>query len=52
MLFKSISHGQKADLIRQEAYLIKYCKEKNIENILSIKDLGSGINFKKKDWRN
>ena len=42
------SHGQKNDLIRQEEYLLKYCKENNIKNVKSIKDLGSGINFKKK----
>jgi predicted site-specific integrase-resolvase len=42
------SHGQKDDLIRQEKSLMKYCKKNKIENVLSIKDLGSGINFKKK----
>ena len=42
------SHGQKQDLVRQEEYLLKYCKENNIKNVKSIKDLGSGINFKKK----
>jgi len=33
------SHGQKNDLIRQEEYLLKYCKENNIKNVKSIKDL-------------
>ncbi len=41
------SHGQKNDLINQEKYLQDYCKNNNISNIESIKDLGSGINFKK-----
>jgi len=42
------SHGQKQDLVRQEEYLLNYCKNNKIENVKSIKDLGSGINFKKK----
>jgi predicted site-specific integrase-resolvase len=46
------SNGQKKDLARQEQYLINYCKKKKIENIKCIKDLGSGINFKKRGLKN
>jgi predicted site-specific integrase-resolvase len=39
------SAGQKADLERQIAFLTSYTK--NIPNVISISDIGSGINFKK-----
>lgn len=42
------SHGQKKDLEKQEQTLLTYCKKNKINNVKSIKDLGSGINFKKK----
>ncbi len=41
------STRQKNDLINQEKYLQDYCEDNNIGNVESIKDLGSGINFKK-----
>lgn len=42
------SHDQKIDLITQEAKLINYAKNNNYQNIVSITDLGSGLNYKKK----
>ncbi len=41
------SHDQKKDLIRQDEKLRHYCKENNINNVESILDLGSGLNFNK-----
>ncbi len=43
-----LSHDQKKDLIRQDEKLRHYCKENNINNVESILDLGSGLNFNKK----
>ncbi len=40
------SHDQKLDLERQSKALEKYCEKNKIQHTL-IKDLGSGINFKK-----
>ncbi|MBC7473893.1 MAG: recombinase family protein [Candidatus Sericytochromatia bacterium] len=44
------SHDQKKDLVSQEAKLIKYSQNlPNFNNnIISITDLGSGLNYKKK----
>jgi len=42
------SHDQKKDLVRQEQVLLDYANEHNLSNILSITDLGSGMNYKKK----
>jgi putative resolvase len=42
------SHDQKKDLIRQDEKLRHYCKENQFDNIESILDLGSGLNFNKK----
>ena len=47
------SHDQKKDLIAQEAKLINYAQKlpnfnKLNNNIISITDLGSGLNYKKK----
>lgn len=42
------SHDQKEDLARQTEELKKYCEEQKIEDVQSIEDLGSGINYKKK----
>lgn len=41
------SHDQKNDLIRQEEKLAAYCKSKQFQNVTSISDLGSGLNYKK-----
>ena len=41
------SHDQKQDLERQAKYLENYCLENNVDFEL-IKDLGSGLNFKKR----
>jgi putative resolvase len=41
------SYDQKKDLETQASYLSHYCREQQIEHIV-IKDLGSGLNFKKK----
>ena len=41
------SHDQKDDLERQAKYLENYCNEKEIKHEI-IRDLGSGLNFKKK----
>ena len=41
------SHDQKNDLIRQEEKLAAYCKSKKFDNVTSISDLGSGLNYKK-----
>ena len=40
------SHDQKKDLVRQEQVLLDYANEHNLSNILSITDLGSGMNYK------
>jgi len=45
------SHDQKADLARQEEMLSLYCA-KNGWNFEVIKDLGSGMNYKKKGLKN
>ena len=42
------THDQKDDLIRQNLKLINYAEINNFKNIKSIKDLGSGLNYKKK----
>ena len=41
------SHEQKNDLISQENKLLNFSKNNNYLNILSITDLGSGLNYKK-----
>ena len=41
------SHDQKKDLISQEDKLLNYAKSNNYQNIISITDLGSGLNYKK-----
>lgn len=41
------SHDQKDDLIRQNDKLINYAKNSGYNNIVSITDLGSGLNYKK-----
>lgn len=41
------SHDQKKDLVTQGERLLEYCKDKGIEDALLIKDLGSGLNYKK-----
>lgn len=42
------SHDQKVDLVTQEDKLINYAKDNDYQNIVSITDLGSGLNYKKK----
>jgi putative resolvase len=42
------SHDQKQDLINQEQKLLNHAKINNYQNIISITDLGSGLNYKKK----
>ncbi len=42
------SHDQKKDLTTQSNFLLAHCKLNNIEEVELIKDLGSGLNFKKK----
>jgi predicted site-specific integrase-resolvase len=42
------SHDQKPDLERQMDVLMAYCQEQRWELIEPIKDLGSGLNYKKK----
>ena len=42
------SHDQKNDLVSQEDKLLNYAKQNNYQNIISITDLGSGLNYKKK----
>ena len=44
------SHEQKNDLISQENKLLNFAKNNNYLNILSITDLGSGLNYKKKGF--
>ena len=41
------SHDQRNDLVRQGDLLLKYCKDRGIEDALLIRDLGSGLNYKK-----
>jgi predicted site-specific integrase-resolvase len=42
------SHSQKKDLDRQESFLKEHMNNSGIENFISIRDLGSGMNYKKK----
>ena len=42
------TYDQKKDLDTQSEVLESYCKSKSYTNIEVIKDLGSGLNFKKK----
>lgn len=42
------SQDQKEDLERQTIEIEEYCKENKIERVEIIKDIGSGINYKKK----
>ncbi len=42
------SHDQKKDLQRQIEELESYCKTQKIENIETLRDIGSGINYKKR----
>ena len=46
------SYDQKADLERQSMVLKEYAINQNILNLIEIKDLGSGLNFKKKGLKN
>ena len=46
------SHDQKQDLDRQANVLVDFCSKNKFKNILIIKDLGSGLNFKKKGLKN
>ena len=46
------SHDQKQDLERQVNVLEQYSKKHNFNNVEIIKDLGSGLNFKKKGLNN
>jgi predicted site-specific integrase-resolvase len=41
------SHDQKADLERQGEKLLEHCAEAGLERTLLIKDLGSGLNYRK-----
>lgn len=45
------SYDQKDDLKRQTEELEQYCNEQGIENYEVIKDIGSGINYKKTGLR-
>ena len=42
------SHDQLKDLQTQVDVLVNYCKNEHLENLLILKDLGSGLNYKKK----
>ena len=42
------SYDQKEDLERQAEELERHCREQNLPNIEIVKDIGSGINYKKK----
>ena len=44
------SYGQKDDLKRQEIALKDFAKSNNYHNIISITDIGSGLNFRKKGF--
>ncbi len=45
------THDQKKDLITQVDKLKNYCIESKIENFEVIQDLGSGLNYKKKGFK-
>ena len=42
---------QKNDLERQASVLEQYCLDNDFKNIKTIKDIGSGLNFKKKGFQ-
>lgn len=45
------SNDQKEDLARQSQELKKYCQDRQIGNVTSIEEIGSGINYQKRDLR-
>lgn len=45
------SHDQIKDLKTQEIKLALYCKKNNLKNIVHISDLGSGLNYNKKGFK-
>ena len=45
------SHDQKKDLETQSQKLLDYCDKNQLNNVELIKDLGSGLNFKKKGFK-
>ena len=47
MLFQGFFSWPKNDLISQENKLLNFTKNNNYLNIISITDLGSGLNYKK-----
>ena len=46
------SNNQKDDMINQREYLNNYCKNNNILNVEFFNDIGSGLNFKRKNFNN
>lgn len=44
------SNDQKEDLARQQEELRKYCKEQGYNNIEEIREIGSGLNYKKRGF--
>ncbi len=45
------SHDQKDDLERQAQRLEQYCTEQGFDNVTVLKDLGSGLNYHKKKFK-
>ena len=45
------SHDQKDDLERQAQRLKQYCTEQGFERVEVLKDLGSGLNYQKKQFK-
>ena len=45
------SHDQKDDLERQAQRLEQYCTEQGFDNVTVLKDLGSGLNYHKKQFK-
>jgi predicted site-specific integrase-resolvase len=45
--YRFSSHDQKNDLISHKNKLLNFAKNNNYLNIISITDLGSGLNYKK-----
>jgi putative resolvase len=51
ILYARVSNsGQKDDLNNQKQYLYDYCLEHKYRNFELLSDIGSGLNYKRKNW--
>jgi len=51
ILYARVSNsGQKDDLNNQKQYLYDYCQKNKYRNFELVSDIGSGLNYKRKNW--